>query len=176
MTIIVKYLTSFSFTIPSVNMTNPIQPTYSDKRKVTIFWHKITYQHSKNLKKKAESSSEASKSIYPSTRRRTLKDSNKFLQNQNSYYTEFPSAPFFLETQLPASANIIGSLSRHFVFRAKNMRWYHKLADFCDDLASPMVSTPTGEIRRTLPVQKWDTHVCQLNTFTHKRNLERRCK
>jgi hypothetical protein len=31
--IIVKYLTYFSLTIPSVNMTKPIQPTYSDKLK-----------------------------------------------------------------------------------------------------------------------------------------------
>ena len=33
MAIIVKYLTYFSFTIHSTNMTNPIQPTYSNKRR-----------------------------------------------------------------------------------------------------------------------------------------------
>jgi len=31
LSIIVKYLTYFSFTIHSINMTNPIQPNYSDK-------------------------------------------------------------------------------------------------------------------------------------------------
>jgi len=39
--IIVKYLTYFSFTIHSINMINPIQPTFSDKIKAaSTFWRR----------------------------------------------------------------------------------------------------------------------------------------
>jgi len=57
-----------------------------------ILAYKITYQRRKNLKKKAPP--KCRKVFTNQHDVAPLKESNKFLQNQNAYYTEFPSAPF----------------------------------------------------------------------------------